>query len=245
MQVLAALVAACVTWAVSGDAAAGASSSASTAGDPSARQLVVVSAPAYGDTSATLTAYDVSGRRRHVVFGPWRAWIGRDGFAPPGQKREGDGRTPSGVYGFQFMFGVYPNPGVHYSYRRARPYDVWDDDPSSPLYNEWVDDRAQNPGVAPEPMDQTPAYGYGAVIAYNTARTPGLGSAIFLHADIGGPTAGCVSLPIGELLDVLRWLNPIRSPRIDMGVAVDGRQDRRDRLEPIAGSDARDARAMA
>jgi len=67
-------------------------------------------------------------------------------------------------------------------------------------------------------MDQTPAYDYGAVIAYNTARTPGLGSAIFLHVDVGGPTAGCVSLPMGELLDMLRWLAPARSPLIEMGV---------------------------
>ena len=59
---------------------------------------------------------------------------------------------------------------------------------------------------------------YGAVIAYNTARTPGLGSAIFLHINIGTPTAGCVMLPVGELLKVLRWLNPAASPRITMGV---------------------------
>ncbi len=59
---------------------------------------------------------------------------------------------------------------------------------------------------------------YGAVIAYNTARTPGLGSAIFLHINIGTPTAGCVKLPVGELLKVLRWLNLAASPRITMGV---------------------------
>ncbi len=58
------------------------------------------------------------------------------------------------------------------------------------------------------------------MIAYNTARTPGLGSAIFLHVNIGSATAGCVSLPLGQLLDVLRWLDPARAPRIDMGVGV-------------------------
>ena len=154
------------------------------------------------------------------MFGPWTARIGYNGFAPSRQKREGDGRTPSGVYRFQYMFGVNGNPGVRYRYRRVHSYDVWDDDPSSPLYNKWVDDRRQNRGKSPEPMDQSPAYSYGAVIAYNTARTPGLGSAIFLHVGVGGPTAGCVSLPIHQLLDVLRWLDPARSPRIDMGVGV-------------------------
>ncbi len=203
-----------------GASAAGpASASERTSPQAGDGQLVVVSAPAYGDTYATLAAYELAGGHRQRVFGPWTARVGSNGFAPPGQKREGDGRTPSGTYGFRLMFGVYRNPGVRYAYRMAHSYDVWDDDPSSPLYNTWVDERRQNPGRSPEPMDQTPAYAFGAVIAYNTARTPGLGSAIFLHADIGGPTAGCVSLPVGELLDVLRWLNPARSPLIEMGVS--------------------------
>jgi L,D-peptidoglycan transpeptidase YkuD (ErfK/YbiS/YcfS/YnhG family) len=184
------------------------------------RQLIVVSSAAYRESYATLTAYDVSGQRRRVAFGPWTARIGSDGFAPPGQKREGDGRTPSGSYGFGFMFGVLANPGVRFAYRRVERYDVWDDDPASPLYNEWIDEHAHSPGAAPELMDQTPAYDYGAVIAYNEARVPGRGSAIFLHVGGDAPTAGCVSLPVGELVDVLRWLNPGATPEIEMGVAV-------------------------
>jgi len=182
-------------------------------------QLVTVTAASYGATRAELTAYRrVDGRWRRV-FGPWVAWIGRNGMARPGAKREGDGRTPSGTFGFGFFFGVDRDPGVRFPYRRIDASDVWDDDPSSPRYNEWVDDRDANPGAAPEPMDVS-AYDYGAVIAYNTARTPGLGSAIFLHINIGTPTAGCVTLPVGELLEILRWLNPAASPRITMGVTA-------------------------
>ncbi len=184
-------------------------------------QLVTVVAPSYGATQAELTAYQWAGGRWRRVFGPWAAWIGRNGMAPPGAKREGDGRTPSGTFGFQFFFGVDPNPGVRFPYRPIYGYDVWDDDPASPLYNEWVDDRYADPGADPEPMYVT-AYDYGAVIGYNTARTPGLGSAIFLHVNIGTPTAGCVTLPVGELLEILRWLNPAESPRIAMGVRRPG-----------------------
>jgi L,D-peptidoglycan transpeptidase YkuD (ErfK/YbiS/YcfS/YnhG family) len=182
-------------------------------------QLVTVTAASYGATQAELTAYRRTGGQWRRVFGPWTAWIGRNGMAPPGAKREGDGRTPSGTFGFGFFFGVDPNPGVHFPYRRIYSYDVWDDDPSSALYNEWVDDRYANPGAGPEPMDVS-AYDFGAVIGYNTARTPGLGSAIFLHLNIGTPTAGCVTLPPGELLEILRWLNPAASPRITMGVGA-------------------------
>jgi len=180
-------------------------------------QLVTVIAPSYGATRAELTAYRrVDGQWRRV-FGPWAAWIGRNGMAPPGAKREGDGRTPSGTFGFGFFFGVDSAPGVLFPYRRVHAYDFWDDDPASPLYNLWVDIRRANPGADPEPMDVS-AYDYGAVIAYNTARAPGLGSAIFLHINIGMPTAGCVTLPVSELLEILRWLNPADSPLITMGV---------------------------
>jgi L,D-peptidoglycan transpeptidase YkuD (ErfK/YbiS/YcfS/YnhG family) len=185
----------------------------------SGSQLVTVIAASYGATRAELTAYRWAGGRWHRVFGPWTAWIGRNGMAPPGAKREGDGRTPSGTFGFGFFFGVDPDPGVHFPYRRIYSYDVWDDDPASARYNEWVDDRYASPGAGPEPMDVS-AYDFGAVIAYNTARTPGLGSAIFLHLNIGTPTAGCVTLPPGELLEILRWLNPAAAPRITMGVGA-------------------------
>lgn len=64
-------------------------------------------------------------------------------------------------------------------------------------------------------MYNVPAYYYGAVIAYNTARIPHLGSAIFLHVGTGD-TAGCVSLPKAELLKVLHWLRPADNPRISI-----------------------------
>jgi L,D-peptidoglycan transpeptidase YkuD (ErfK/YbiS/YcfS/YnhG family) len=188
--------------------------------DPLAgRQLITVGAASYGATYATLTAYRRSAGHWRRVLGPWTARIGRGGFARPGLKREGDGRTPSGTFGFGFFFGVLPNPGVRFRYRQSQPYDFWDDDPASPRYNEWVDQRRADPGLSPEPMHVS-GYDYGAVIAYNTARTPGLGSGIFLHVNIGIATAGCVTLPMDELLRVLRWLNPARSPQIRMGVGV-------------------------
>ena len=183
------------------------------------RQLVTVTAASYKSTHATLVALERENGKWVKVYGPWTASIGKTGMAPPGKKREGDGRTPSGTYSFGFFFGAKPDPGVSFPYRRAYSYDRWDDDSSSPLYNEWVDDRHQNPGAAPEAMDDPPFYNYGAVIAYNTARTPGLGSAIFLHVDTGAPTVGCVTLPTPQLLKVLKWLKPAAQPKITMRVS--------------------------
>ncbi len=184
---------------------------------PPRRQLITVTAASYGATYATLTAYESTSHGRRRVFGPWTVRIGRNGFAPPGDKREGDGKTPSGSFGLTFIFGAGPNPGFRLRYRRIHPYDYWDDDPASPRYNEWVDGRHASPGTSPEPMGVS-AYDDGVAIGYNTARTAGLGSAIFLHLNIGIATAGCVTLPESELLPLLRWLDPARSPQIRMGV---------------------------
>ena len=184
-------------------------------------QAVVVRAAGYGETSATLTAYERDGEAAwRVAHGPWTAFVGRAGIAPAGAKREGDGRTPSGTFGFDFAFGVDADPGVRLPFRRVSgPNIVWDDDPASPRYNEWVDTNVADAGADPEPMYVRPQYTLGAVIAYNTERAPGRGSAIFLHVSAGRPTAGCVSLPAAHLRELLLWLDPARSPVTAIAVA--------------------------
>jgi len=186
-----------------------------TAGYPAdVRQVITVTAASHSTTYATFRAYRLSDGRKVGVFGPWTARVGYNGIARPGKKREGDGKTPSGTYGFSFYFGVEPDRGFSFPFRHAYRYDFWDDDPASARYNEWVNARKHNAGVNPEPMHQVPAYDWAAVIAYNTRRTPGLGSAIFLHVGTGTATAGCVSLPRAELLKVLHWMRPGDHPKI-------------------------------
>jgi L,D-peptidoglycan transpeptidase YkuD (ErfK/YbiS/YcfS/YnhG family) len=188
------------------------------AGIGSAEQVITVATGGYGTSYATLTGFERDAHGWRQVFGPWSAYVGRNGVAPYGEKREGDGRTPSGVYGFDFMFGISADPGTHFPYRRITGRNiVWDDDSNSANYNRWIDTNTGDAGVSPEPMYNAPSYNYGAVIAYNNARTPGLGSAIFLHLSHGSSTAGCVALPTDQLLALLRWLDPGRSPVIAIG----------------------------
>jgi L,D-peptidoglycan transpeptidase YkuD (ErfK/YbiS/YcfS/YnhG family) len=185
-----------------------------------ATQVISVTTSSYGRVHASVRAFTKTASGWKRVAGPWTAWIGENGFAPPGAKREGDGRTPSGSYTFSFMFGVDPNPGVHYRWRHAGRSDYWDDDPASPRYNLWTDIHRHSAGRNPEPMHVRPAYEDGAVINYNASRTPGRGSAIFLHVTHHSPTSGCVSLPRSKLLRLLRWLRPGARARIIMGTAA-------------------------
>ena len=186
-------------------------------GKHDATQIVAVTSSGYGTSYAMLRAWRHTSTGWHKVFGPWPARIGYNGFAPHGDKREGDGRTPTGSFHFQFMFGVYGDPGVHFHFRRALRTSYWDDDSSSVNYNRWVDSRRDSIGRNPEPMHVSPTYNYGVVIGYNRSRTPGRGSAIFLHVSHTGATTGCVSIAQSRVVKLLRWLRPGRHPRIIMG----------------------------
>jgi L,D-peptidoglycan transpeptidase YkuD (ErfK/YbiS/YcfS/YnhG family) len=155
------------------------------------------------------------------VAGPWTAWLGQRGIGE--RKREGDRKTPAGAFRIDpVMYGVASNPGVRYRYHRVVCGDWWVEDPKSPYYNQF---RHEPCGSDPpfrttsEDMSRSPtAYRHLAVIAYNTDPiVPGRGSGIFLHVSRGNPTLGCVSLPLPQLLSVLRWLRPARQPLVVIG----------------------------
>jgi L,D-peptidoglycan transpeptidase YkuD (ErfK/YbiS/YcfS/YnhG family) len=135
--------------------------------------------------------------------------------------KEGVPTTPVGMYGFgATMYGVLANPGVKYAWHHLVTNDWWDENPSSSTYNTFV--HGTDPGGASEALWKTvPAYNYFAVITFNMPHPiAGAGSGIFLHVATSGPTAGCVSLPTADLIDVLRWLDPARNPRIV--ISLDG-----------------------
>jgi L,D-peptidoglycan transpeptidase YkuD (ErfK/YbiS/YcfS/YnhG family) len=180
-----------------------------------------VDAPRYSTTYATLIAWSRQGSCWVAALGPWTARIGAASFSD--HKTEGDNTTPTGAYGIgPVMYGNAGNPGVSYSYHPLVCGDWWDEDPSSPQYNTFQHVRCgQTPpfGADSEALwEETTAYPSFAVVDYNTGPvTSGAGSAIFIHADVGGATAGCVSLPLGELDALLRWLAPAASPLVVMG----------------------------
>ena len=58
--------------------------------------------------------------------------------------------------------------------------------PASSLYNTHQRKPANGRWTSAEKLLNTPAYNYAQVIGYNEARTPGRGSAIFFHVDLGG-----------------------------------------------------------
>jgi L,D-peptidoglycan transpeptidase YkuD (ErfK/YbiS/YcfS/YnhG family) len=191
----------------------------------SATQLATVIARSRASTQGMFRLWRRGGGCWRAVAGPWTAWLGQRGTSPA--KREGDRRTPTGVFGFvRVMYGIAPNPGVRFRYRRLVCGDWWVEDSASLYYNRFHHVRCGSKPpfrVKSEDMSRSPtAYRHLAVIAYNTSPVvPGRGSGIFLHASTGRPTLGCVSLPLPQLVWTLRWLRPAARPLIAIGTAAD------------------------
>lgn len=189
---------------------------------PAATQLITVAAPATGSTHASLRLWRRDGSCWVAAGGPYAARVGRKGVSA--NRREGDGTTPAGTFRIHpTMYGTEPDPGVRFRYVRIRCGDWWNEDPASTTYNSF---QRVGCGVAP-PFRTTnadgmwrnrTAYPHLAVVEFNMRPTvPGRGSGIFLHAQTGNATNGCISLRRAELRRVLRWLRPGARPHIAIG----------------------------
>ncbi len=193
----------------------------SLASTGNARQLVSVEAANASTTVATLQLWQRGGSCWAAASPPWTALIGRNGFSD--HHREGDGTTPVGIFGIgPVIYGNAPDPGTQEPYHRLVCGDWWDEDPTSAGYNTFkhvlCGEQPPFGGDSEALWTETVAYPSFAVIDYNTHPVvPYAGSGIFIHADIGEPTAGCVSIPLGHLDRLLRWLDPRRSPVVVMG----------------------------
>jgi L,D-peptidoglycan transpeptidase YkuD (ErfK/YbiS/YcfS/YnhG family) len=156
------------------------------------------------------------------LSGPIPAVVGRNGFATPGAKREGDGTTPSGTFCLEEAFGYAPRIETAMPYRQIREDDIWVDDPASPDYNQWKKKGAVMTRSYEEMRRADGLYEVGIVIGYN--RSPALsgrGSAIFFHIwqGRGIPTSGCVAMAREDLLRILSWLDPLKAPAAILGMA--------------------------
>lgn len=178
-------------------------------------QAIFVHPVKKNSNQAQLGAWQKQGNIWHRVFFV-SAVIGRNGLAPAGEKKEGDGKTPSGIYPLGPAFGYASLMDTGLLYHQAQDNDFWVDDVKSLQYNQWI--RGTPVAHSFERMKRADnLYQYGIVIGYN--RHPvirGAGSAIFMHVwrRYNSPTAGCVALNQRYLRKILRWLDRQYQPVI-------------------------------
>lgn len=143
--------------------------------------------------------------------GTWReivschAYIGKKGW---GKTREGDVKSPVGVYTFTEAFGILEDPGCPMGYTQADDSHYWIGDSNSERYNTMVSTRdydAFDPKESEHIIDYNPGYQYCLNISWNYDGTPRKGSAIFLHCYTKNKfTGGCVAIPEDDMRAVIQ-----------------------------------------
>lgn len=195
-------------------------------------QVVVGLTTGWDSSQVTLYLYERDGRAWKRVAGPWTGRTGKRGLAwgrglhptPAGalSKREGDWRSPAGVFRIGGAWGYEETIRKHprLPYRQVTPRDLWVEDPSSPHYNRHLvldhEPRAAWEKKAQMKQDDYP-HSLKLFIAHNAPPKPlpGAGSAIFFHIwrDAGRkPTSGCTTLPEPDLRKLVASIDPGRAP---------------------------------
>ena len=168
-----------------------------------ASQVVIVSGTSGSNAMFSFHERDNAGEWHEVISCP--AYIGKKGW---GKTREGDWKTPQGVYTFTMAFGIEEDPGCPMGYVKVDGSHYWVGDSNSEQYNRFVSvndyddfDKKESEHI----IDYKQAYKYCLNISYNEEGKPGKGSAIFLHCQTKNHyTPGCVAIPENDMREVLR-----------------------------------------
>jgi len=173
----------------------------------STNQIILVIPANYTTTSATLYFYTKEGEKWNQQLAI-QAYIGKNGL---GKEKEGDNKTPVGVYKFNRYFGIFDNPGTDLPYVKINKSHYWNGDSDSENYNTLVNIEIYNDFKTEESehlIDINPGYEYAMNINYNEDKAPHKGSAIFLHCFTTNTfTGGCVAIDREKLKEIYTKIN--------------------------------------
>lgn len=134
-------------------------------------------------------------------------------------KKEGDGKSPAGVFTFGQVFGFHASPIENslMPYLPIKDTTMCIEDSQSKYYTQIIDankisDKDWN---SVDRMIEQTVYEHGIVVNYNMSNVkPEHGSCIFFHIwrnkDKG--TLGCTAMEVSELKSIISWLNPASNP---------------------------------
>ncbi len=197
------------------------------------RQLLLVITPDFDAPDGLLHRFERQlDQAWQEVRQPIPAALGRSGLgwgrgehkrqASGPQKREGDGRSPAGifhlgkVFGFKTLQEIGP---LKMPYVQVTETLECVDDPKSRWYNRIVD-RASVDTLDWQSSEKMHAIGQsyhlGVTVQHNHDFTVDAGSCIFLHiwSGPGDTTAGCTAIAEPNLQEIVGWLDENKTPMI-------------------------------
>jgi D-alanyl-D-alanine dipeptidase len=171
-------------------------------------------------------------------------------------KKEGDGKSPAGIFdlGTAFGYSDQPLPGLKLPYLTLTESIECVDDVNSKFYNRIVDRSAvaADWNSSEHMRDTGESYRWGIVVDFNgtvaehnqQAPEPGGGSCVFLHIwhNHSQGTAGCTAMSQINLETLLTWLDPKRRPLLlQLPMPAYERLTRRWSLPKLSHAPARNA----
>lgn len=200
------------------------------------RQMVLVTTKDWNSLTGVMRRFT-----RTDLRSPWTevgmavpVVVGRHGIAwgrglnpsfhlPGPEKKEGDGKSPAGIFRLSSAFGLAAPDAVkqiRMPYQQLTEGIECVDDAQSEHYNSIVDRKAtaKPDWNSSEKMRSVGArYRLGIVVDHNTdPREPGGGSCIFLHIwqDAKTGTTGCTAMAPAQMETLIAWLNPADNPML-------------------------------
>lgn len=163
-------------------------------------QMIVVSA---NGSRAKVSMHNKDENGEWIQLLETEGYVGRMGI---GKTKEGEAKTPVGVFHFTDAFGINEDPGCDMPYLQVDDSYYWVDDSNSSYYNKFVTtkDVCCDWKSAEHIIGAGKVYNYVLALDYNSECVPGMGSAIFLHCENGKPTAGCVSVPEEIMIQIMQ-----------------------------------------
>jgi D-alanyl-D-alanine dipeptidase len=197
------------------------------------KQLLVVTTENWSAPTGSLQRYERSDQTWKKVGTPIAIKLGRNGLGwgiglhtvPKDAKilkKEGDGKSPAGIFRLRQAFGYAPFK-INYPYEVYQETDHCVDDVHSIYYNKIVDStKIQRDYKSHERMKfSKDYYKYGIVVDHNGIEEgeiskKGAGSCIFIHIK-QIPTAGCTVMSEDTIKAILIWLDPAANPLLVQG----------------------------
>lgn len=178
-------------------------------------KIMVVSASSSSTSKGTFEYFTKTNGRWTKEFST-AAQLGSRGI---NKVKEGDRKTPTGLFTFTHVMGIASNPGTKMPYHKIDGNDYWCGGRNH--YNQFIDEDKQSHNCDKSNDERlikykTP-YQYLAALNYNSSNTYGKGSAIFLHCNgNSGVTAGCVGISKSYMKRVIKEIDSSTCIIIDL-----------------------------
>jgi D-alanyl-D-alanine dipeptidase len=190
-------------------------------------QLIVVTSESWNNIEGKMAVYEYKNGRWNLVMNnipivtgrkglAWAKGLHQDQLNSGILKKEGDGKSPAGIFRLSGLFG-YQDIKSNMNSLKVNDRTFCVDDSKSVYYNQIVstDTLKKDWDSAETMLMKSDVYKFGIFVDYNVNPAKAqAGSCIFMHIWSGSnsPTAGCTAMKETDILKLINFLDKSKNP---------------------------------